>query len=125
MEDLAVWEIRDPHAIKGGGCYKQAAAELIVQKARETVSLHYKDHKGWQCLHQPVGDWENSHFIHLATLLDVGTCTVKRIFEHRCHDGETENISPKVKRKLEAFLKTDDLDAAVCGHIARNGGTAK
>ncbi len=123
LEDFAIRKIDNLHAVRGGNCfYKQAAAELIVRKAREVVSIHYKSHDGWPCLHDPVGDWENGHFIHLATLIDVGTGTVKRIFGHRCHEGETENISPKVKQKIRAFLETGDLDRTLQNHIVRNGG---
>lgn len=126
LENFAAWKIDNLHTVKGGNCfYKQAAAELVAQRAREVVNAHYKGHPGWQCLHDPVSDWENCHFIHLATLLDVGTCTVKRIFGHRCHDGETENISPKVKGKLRAFLETDDLDRTLHNHVVQNGDLPK
>lgn len=125
LENFADCRIHNLRHVTGGGFYKQAAAELLARKAREVVGIHYKGHGCWQCLHDPVSDWENGHFIHLATLLDVGTCTVKRIFGHRCHEGETENISPKVKEKIRVFLETDDLDGLLHNHISQNSGLGK
>jgi hypothetical protein len=108
----------NPEAVKGGNSvFKEALAGLITEKARQVVATDYGQAPGWQCLNEPVKHWEHNQFIYLATLLDVGTCTLKRIYGHKCYEDSTENISLKVKEKLRYFLRTDNLEELMVNYI--------
>jgi hypothetical protein len=116
----------NPEAVKGGNSvFKEALAGLITEKARQVVATDYRQAPGWQCLNEPVKHWEHNQFLHLATLLDVGTNTVKRIYGHKCHENSTENISLRVKENIRDFLNTENLEEMIVNYILKKDGTAK
>jgi hypothetical protein len=101
---LKYYEIIDSYKVKGGNSYfKEAIPNLIIDKARQVIAKEYHHSLGWQCLNQPVGQWENNQFIYLSTLTEVSTCTLKRIIGHKCYAKTTDNVSPKVKEKIKNF----------------------
>ncbi len=112
--------------IKGGqNSYHDALAQILTEKARSVVEKEYTKANGWQCLRKPVEEWENGHFVYLSTLLDISANTLKRIYGHRSHENETQNMNKCTKRKIAAFLGTDDLDELVYARISQNRGNAK
>ena len=114
------------HLVKGGqDPYRETLAQILTEKARSVVDENYGKANGWQCLRKPVEEWENNHFVYLSTLLDVSVNTVKRIYGHKCHANETENMNRRTKRKIAEFLQTEDLDGVVYARISQNRGAAE
>jgi hypothetical protein len=119
-------QITNPEAVRGGNSlFKEALAELLTSKARQIVGTEYRQASDWRCLNQPAQNWEHSQFIYLSTLTDVSTCTLKRIFGHKCYEDSTENISPKVKEKLRYFLRTENLEETLMNYILQKDNIAK
>jgi hypothetical protein len=118
--------ITNPESIKAGASpFKMALAEMIILQARYVATKEYRCINGWNCLQDPLPNWENNHFIYLSTLLDVSTSTLKRVFEYKSYEAQTQNISPAVKQKLCDFLQTDNLEQSVMNHILQKKDFAK
>ena len=112
--------ISNSHEIRGGQSpFKEALSELVTEKARQVINSDFNNILEWECLREPINNWENKQFVYLSTLINVGTCTLKRIFGHKCYENTTLNINTKTKEKLSNFLETDNLDQSVLNFILK------
>ncbi|MEO0556496.1 MAG: hypothetical protein AAF149_25160 [Bacteroidota bacterium] len=85
---------------------RQALVDLIVEEARERVIKNREITGRYNLLLQRVSIWKSQHYELLASLLDISSASIKRLFNLPGHKAP-KAISNNIEFKILNFLHTD------------------